>query len=83
METKTRIIGGHRYRLFGVLPRPVALSYETLLREKNLPVYLEDLNPEARAYAGIEPMGSMVYFWVPDEVFAEVEALLGGPDAGA
>jgi len=83
METKTRIIGGHRYRLFGVLPRPVALSYETLLREKNLPVYLEDLNPEARVYAGIEPMGAMVYFWVPDEVFAEVEALLGGPDAGA
>ncbi len=79
-----RMIGGTPYRLYGVLPRPVALSFEVLLRERGIPVYLEDLTPEARPYAGVEPMGEQVYFWVPEAAFSEAEEILGhAGDAGA
>ncbi len=79
-----RTIGGSAYRLFGVFPRPVALSFEVLLRERGIPAYLEDLAPEARPYAGVEPMGSVVYFWVPEAAWDEVREVLGGEgDAGA
>jgi len=79
-----RTIGGVRYRLFGVLPRPVAQSFEVVLKARGIPVYLEDLIPEARPYAGIEPVGELVYFWVPEAAYAEVEEVLGGAgDAGA
>ena len=81
---ETRTIGGTRYRLYGVLPRPVALSFEVLLRERGIPAYLEDLAPEARPYAGVEPMGERVYFWVPEVAFEEVREVLGDAgDAGA
>ncbi len=73
-----RTIGGVPYRLFGVLPRPVAQSFAVVLKERGIPVYLEDLIPEARPYTGVEPMGELVYFWVPKAAYAEVEEVLGG-----
>jgi len=83
MKEKRRI-GGVPYRLYGVLPRPVALSFEVLLRERGIPAYLEDLTPEARPYAGVEPMGGQVYFWVPEAAFEEAREVLGdADDAGA
>ncbi len=73
-----RTIGGSAYRLFGVFPKPVALSFEVLLRERGIPTYLEDLAPEARPYAGVEPMGGVVYLWVPEVAWDEVVEVLGG-----
>ena len=78
-----RTIGGVPHRLLGVFPRPVAQSFAVLLKERGIPVQLEDLYPLARPYGGLEPLGDAVYLWVPERLFLEAEEVLSGGDAGA
>ena len=79
-----RLIGGTPYRLLGVYPQPVAMSFEVMLREEGIPAYLEDLTPEARPYAGLEPIGPSVYLWVPKALYARAREVVGElGDAGA
>jgi len=81
VEARLRTIGGKRYRLLGVYPRPVAKTYDVILREAGIPAHLDDVLPETRPYAGLEPMGLEVYLWVPEEMHGRARELVG--DAGA
>ncbi len=76
-ERKTRTIAGERYRLLGVFPRPVAKTFEVVLKENGIPAYLEDVLPETRPYAGLEPMGLEVYLWVPEAMHEKARELVG------
>ncbi len=75
---KRRTIAGTPHRLLGVYPWPVARSYEVLLRERGIPAYLEDVNPEVRPYTGGDPVGTLVYVWVPEVAYAEARGLVEG-----
>jgi len=81
VSERIRTIGGERYRLLGVFPRPVAKTYEVILKEAGIPARLEDVLPETRPYAGLEPMGLEVYLWVPEAMHERASELVG--DAGA
>jgi len=83
MEDRSRKIAGAVYRLLGVFPRAVALSFEVALRERGIPAYLEDLAPLARPYTGVEPAGEVVYFWVPEVALEEAREVLGLEDVGS
>ncbi len=81
MSERVRTIGGARYRLLGVFPRPVAQTYAVILKEAGIPAHLEDVLPETRPYAGLEPMGLRVYLWVPEAMHERARELIG--DVGA
>ncbi len=72
-----RLVNGAPYRRLLTAPRPVAEGFKVRLEALGIPVLLETPFPGLPEVA-IGTYTGMVQLWVPEALWEEAEAILGG-----